>query len=289
MPANANYPLRSWSDTVRWLREQPGQAELVRDAYYDDPLVDAAERYRSSEEWREIRSWLPLTPASALDVGAGRGIASYALGKEGFTVTALEPDASSLTGAQAIRSLADETALPITVVEEFSEKLPFPDGSFDLVFTRAVLHHTRDLGRACAECFRVLKPGGRFIAIREHVISRPEDRIVFLDRHPLHKLYGGENAFLLHDYTQALTAAGFVIRYSLKSFDTPVNYFPYTRDTLRAALLDRIDKTMRASAVVGPLLKNDILFAAVLRVLSLVDRRPGRLHSFVCDKPAHAQ
>ena len=40
---------------------------------------------------------------------------------------------------------------------------------FDVVFARAVLHHTRDLELACREMFRVLRPGGIFVAAREHV------------------------------------------------------------------------------------------------------------------------
>jgi ubiquinone/menaquinone biosynthesis C-methylase UbiE len=111
----------------------------------------------------------------ALDVGAGRGIASFALASERFSVTALEPDGSALVGAEAIRSLARESGLPIEVCQDFSEKLPFSDAQFDVVFARAVLHHTRDLRAACEEFLRVLKPGGVFIAVREHVISRPED------------------------------------------------------------------------------------------------------------------
>ena len=66
------------------------------------------------------------------------------LAKEGYCVTALEPDPGSLVGAAAIHQLVSETQLSIEVVEEFSESLPFPDSSFDLVFARAVLHHTSD-------------------------------------------------------------------------------------------------------------------------------------------------
>lgn len=170
---NADKSFSSWEDAVAWLRTQPEQSQLVADCYYDDPLMGAAERYWHSEEWQAVRTVLVGRSGKALDVGAGRGIASYALAREGFSVSALEPDPSGLVGAAAIRTLASESSLPIQVVEEFSESLPFADATFDVVFARAVLHHTRDLEGACREFSRVLKPGGLLLAIREHVISAP--------------------------------------------------------------------------------------------------------------------
>jgi SAM-dependent methyltransferase len=41
-----------------------------------------------------------------------------------------------------------------------AEALPFADGSFDLVFSYGVLHHSPDTPRAIAEAARVLRPGG---------------------------------------------------------------------------------------------------------------------------------
>jgi SAM-dependent methyltransferase len=41
-----------------------------------------------------------------------------------------------------------------------AEALPFDDGSFDLVYSWGVLHHTPDTERAIAEVHRVLRPGG---------------------------------------------------------------------------------------------------------------------------------
>lgn len=275
----------SWDEAVRWLRDQPERAQLVRDAYYDDPLIDAATRYWRSDEWRALRPHLPAPGGAALDIGAGRGIASFALAKDGFRVSALEPDGSALVGAAAIRELAAGSGLPIEVTQEFSERLPFPNASFDLVFARAVLHHTRDLQAACAEFHRVLKPGGRLLAIREHVISRNQDLPAFLDAHPLHKLYGGENAFLLDVYLQALRQSGLQVERVLAPLESAVNFAPYTLRTLQREIAKRVAPGIPgAAAAVRGLFCVPGAWPALRSVLARVDHRPGRLYSFIARK-----
>jgi SAM-dependent methyltransferase len=275
----------TWEYAVQWLRSQPNSQDLILGAYYDDPLIDAARRYWESHEWKEIRRLLGSSSGQALDVGAGRGIASYALAREGFAVTALEPDDSHLVGAGAIRSLAKESGLPITVTQDFSENLPFADRQFDIVFARAVLHHTKNLATASSEFFRVLKPGGRLIAVREHVISRHKDLPAFLSRHPLHYLYGGENAFLLSEYTDALSQAGFETEFVLSPFSSAINYAPYSEETLKDAMADRVGGAVAIRRAVRTLLSAPVLWPMARRVLSWFDHRPGRLYSFVCTRP----
>lgn len=276
----------SWEAAVEWLKMQPDKQDLVRDCYFDSSPEAAAERYSQSEEWQAIRALFPSVPGRALDVGAGRGIASYALAKAGWSVVAIEPDPSHFVGRGAIQKIAQSKGLPIEVVEEFGERIPRDSGSFGLVFARQVLHHARDLPALCAEVFRVLKPGGKLIAVRDHVISSPGDLPAFLQVHPLHQLYGGENAYQLSQYLDALRAAGFRVEQMLRSFDSVINYAPHTRDSLREEFQRRLSRVPLGS-IAGWCLDVELILDISLAVLSRVDRRPGRLYSFICRKPQH--
>ncbi len=283
---NVDNNFGTWEEAVKWLRSQPDQQDLVIDSYYDDPLIDAAERYWKSDEWRAVRDYFPVkSDVIALDVGAGRGIASYAMAQEGFSVTALEPDPSELVGSEAIRSLAKQADLAIDVREDFSERLPFDDDSFDVIFARAVLHHTHELNEACKEFFRVLKPGGRLIAIREHVISRQEDLDKFFEIHPLHKFYGGENAFLLAQYLDAFKSAGFSIYKVINPLDSSMNLAPYSEQSFKNELASRIGKRWVGIAfILRSLFSVPGVWPCVRIILKRFDHRPGRLYSFVVEK-----
>jgi SAM-dependent methyltransferase len=278
--------LRTWEEAVSWLVSQPDQQALVRDCYYDSPLEAAVERYWKSREWTAVRQLLPRRTAAVLDIGAGHGITSYALARDGWDVTALEPDPSAVVGAGAIRRLASSQNLPITVIQEFGERIPCPSASFDLVFARQALHHAKDLPMLCAEAARLLKQGGTFVAIRDHVISKRKDLPRFFDTHPLHKLYGGENAFLLYEYLDAMRGAGFEIERVIRPLENAVNLAPLDEESLRAELVDRINHYPCGALVYSVLKASDPIYAGFLQLLMVFDSRPGRLYSFVCRKPS---
>jgi SAM-dependent methyltransferase len=262
----------SWEDAVRWLRGQPDQAELVRDCFYDDPLMAAAARYYGSTEWRALRHELPETRGIALDIGAGRGISSFALAQDGWDVVSLEPDASDLVGRGAIQQLADDADIDLKIVSEWGESLPFGAAHFDLVYCRAALHHARDLALLCREIARVLKPGGRLVATREHVISKEADLDVFLRGHPLHRLYGGEKAYRLDTYQQAISQAGLTLLKTINPFQSDVNMFPQNRELLRANLAAKL----KIPAFLIP--------QAALDCMGHLIKTPGRLYSFTARK-----
>lgn len=275
MTAQENLPYRmTWEQAVDWLRQQPDQQELVRACFYDDPLIEAARRYHACAEWRAVRRLLPTPPGAVLDIGAGRGIAAYALTADGYTVTALEPDPSDLVGAGAVRSLAKACERPIVVVEKWGEGLPFPDASFDAVHARQVLHHARDLNALCAEFARVLKPGGIFVATREHVVNNDIDLQIFLENHPLHRLYGGEYAYPLARYREAFIRAGLQLNTVLSPWESDINLYPMTIEDIRTRLIKIRSFSFQRLIPTG-----------YVHWKSRRDATPGRLYTFAGTKP----
>lgn len=262
----------SWEEAVQWLKQQPDQLALVRACFYDDPLLDSATRYALSSEWQAVQNLLPSACGKALDVGAGRGISSFALARDGWKTVALEPNPSIEVGAGAIRRLAAESGLDIVTVEDWGERLPFADETFDLVHCRQVLHHAQDLSQLCLELGRVLRPGGTFIATREHVISHLKDKGAFLAGHALHQLYGGENAYLLNEYLAAIRAGGIALTSVLNPFESDINLYPDTVENMKR----RIATKLSVPIMLVP--------GFILGWLGSLSNAPGRLFTFVGHK-----
>lgn len=262
--------ITSWEEAVLWLKEQPDQAEFVRACFFDDPLIKAAQRYYESTEWQAVQSFLPQPPGKVLDIGAGRGITAYAFVKDGWNTVALEPDTSEVVGSGAITLLAKESGLEINVEESQAEEMPFESETFNIVHCRQVLHHADNLRRLCREASRVLKKGGMFIATREHVISKRRDLDKFLASHPLQRLYGKENAYLLKEYISAIENAGIKLEHVLNPFQSDINLFPDTIESFKTHLA-------RKMMLPWPKLIPDIM----LTVLGLFSRMPGRLYTFI--------
>lgn len=268
--------MKTWEEAVRWCIETPEMAGLARDAYFGDP-VEAARRYHQSDEFAALRALLPSRPGRALDLGAGNGILAYALAQDGWHVTAIEPDPSALVGAGAIRDLAANTGTDITVIEAMGEDIPLAAANFDLVIARQVLHHARDLQAFCREMARLGAPGATIVTLRDHVINGEFQRQDFYSRHPLHKLYGGENAFTLAEYRGALTAAGLKISREIGSFDSVLNYAPMKPEEI----LQKIADSAGSMSGVASALLQMIPFPLICRLATALDRRPGRLVSFI--------
>ena len=275
--------MTSWEEAVRWYRVQPDNAKAVRNNYFDLPVRQAAERYSQSEEFRAVARVLGDGAGRAiLDVGAGNGITSYAFARHGWQVTALEPDPSDEVGAGAIRLLSTEAGLPIHVVQDWGEHLPFQDSSFAAVYWRQVLHHAHDLEAMVQEVARVVRQGGQVLFTRDHVAEDEAQLAAFRALHPLHHLYGGENAFPLDRYRRSFARAGLVLRREWGALDSIINYYPGTETSRRLNL-----RRHASWRTLGRCLAwSDRLRRHCLAVADQPNRTPGRLVSFLLVKPS---
>ena len=269
----------SWEEAVRWFRAQPDHAQAVCENYFDLPVQKAAERYAEGEEFAEVLRLLGTgNGRTVLDLGAGNGIASVALARNGWRVTAVEPDPSEEVGTGAIRSLIQDAGIDLSLVQCAGEQLWFPDGAFDAVHARQVFHHASSLEGMARQTARVLRSGGLLLAVREHVADDEEQLASFRAAHPLHRLFGGESA-----YAHAFVSAGLRLRNVWGPLESILNFYPGT-EAERQTVLDRIASAGWGGA--GRWLRRVPQFRAMqVKRSTRRDRTPGRLFSFLFEKP----
>ena len=119
----------------------------------------------SLEMLNRIRAWELERIASCfqpgariLEIGGGTGQQALALSQRGFRLETLDLVDSEYAGARVFQ-----------VTEYDGSTIPFPDDSFDFVFSSNVLEHVENLPQLHSEIARVLKPGGSAI----HVLPTP--------------------------------------------------------------------------------------------------------------------
>jgi SAM-dependent methyltransferase len=95
-------------------------------------------------------------PKRVLDVGCGLGGFAERFAKE------LGADVKAIDISSRMVELTRARGIDAQVADV--EQIPFADGEFDCVFAGWVLYHVPDLEKALAECARVLRPGGCFVA-----------------------------------------------------------------------------------------------------------------------------
>ncbi len=141
-----------------------------------------------------------------LDVGCGSGrltIAAQTWVNPAGEAHGIDPSPEMI---EVARRNAARAGQPVKFETGMVEALPFPDGSFDVVMSRLVLHHLPgDLkSRGLAEMRRVLKPGGLCLVIDFEPPKSP------LLRHLTRVILNHTMAQVdIREYMPLLTAAGF--------------------------------------------------------------------------------
>ena len=102
---------------------------------------------------------------NALDIGCGLGFPLVELAMrlgEGSMVYGIDPWKEA---AEKLRRRAEHYKITnIKLIEGFAESIPLGNESIDLIVSNNGLNNVQDLAKVLAECSRILKPGGQFIA-----------------------------------------------------------------------------------------------------------------------------
>ena len=100
------------------------------------------------------------SPGAILDVGCGTGRLLKSAKARFPAARLVGVDAAAEMVKYAQSSTPDGT---IEFQQATAEQLPFPNASFDLVFSTMTFHHWQDQARGAAEVARVLTPRGRWL------------------------------------------------------------------------------------------------------------------------------
>ena len=116
------------------------------------------------DDARLVAELAHLAPGDVVvDTGCGPGTAARHAARGGARVIGVDPAPVMLRMARALTHRAN-----VDYVEGSAEALPLPDDSATVVWSIATVHHWRDLDDGLREVRRVLRPGGRFVAIERH-------------------------------------------------------------------------------------------------------------------------
>jgi ubiquinone/menaquinone biosynthesis C-methylase UbiE/uncharacterized protein YbaR (Trm112 family) len=177
---------------------------VCRDLGWDD-LTWRANEHSFSLLLEQVRPGMRV-----LEVGAAKAWAAQHLLPRGVEYVATDILADPNVGLGR-GAFYEARVGPFARVQADGEHLPFADGSFDLVYCVAALHHALDLQRMVSELARVTRRGGAVAALNEgtravrasgEAADQEEEKQFGINEH-VHTLYA---------YLWAFTRAGLVVR-----------------------------------------------------------------------------
>jgi len=130
---------------------------------------------RAEESLREMLEIKDLSGKSFLDIGSGSGLFSLAARRLGARVHSLDYDPQSVACAKELRSryFADDPEWTIEEGSALDEKYLKSLGTFDVVYSWGVLHHTGEMWKALGNAQLPVKADGKlFIAIYNDMGSK---------------------------------------------------------------------------------------------------------------------
>jgi SAM-dependent methyltransferase len=134
----------------------------VRTQYADEANLKARKAIYTDVEGPDareeaIRAVVEGAPRQILEVGGGEGEMALRILEE------LDCELAFVDQSERMVEIAVGKGLDARVAD--AQDLPFADESFDCVLAAWMLYHVADVPRGLAEIARVLRPGGRLVAV----------------------------------------------------------------------------------------------------------------------------
>jgi SAM-dependent methyltransferase len=150
-----------------WQGHPCGDAQVggLRDRFhgdYDRFFTDYDQfRYRNERHLPACIEALDVAGKKVLEIGLGEGAESERLIRQGARWSGVDLTAEAV---ERVRTRLTLRELPYEGLRQGSVlDLPFPDDSFDMVFSHGVLHHVPEIKQAQSEIHRVLHPAGELV------------------------------------------------------------------------------------------------------------------------------
>jgi SAM-dependent methyltransferase len=136
---------------------------LVAEEYSDETRLRRRASIYGADDAKAValRAVSEATPGAVLEVGCGLGdFTALVAAETGATVVAVDisPRMVELARSRGVDARLGDV-----------QELPFADACFDVAIAGWMLYHVPDLPRAIGELARVLRPGGRLVAMTNSV------------------------------------------------------------------------------------------------------------------------
>ena len=140
---------------------EPFDPDNLLDRLSAEATLEHHYRHLQAREQAILTRRLPLAGGRVLSVGAGWHPGRHLFPAPAFHILAVDSDPAKVAGVM-------QTGRADAALEGSAGELSLPDGGFDVVLYRLVLHHIAyqgPLGACFREAARLLTPGGALIAI----------------------------------------------------------------------------------------------------------------------------
>jgi len=132
-----------------------------------DPAVlgrDHVDPLRYFKNIEALNREIPLAGKKLLEIGSGFGVSlAIMLKRFGVDAYGIEPASEGFDASNACarKVLVANQLDPARIIDAVGEAIPYPNETFDVVYSNNVLEHTADPAKVLCEAIRVLKVGGK--------------------------------------------------------------------------------------------------------------------------------